>query len=105
MDCSRTLLAVALLGLAGCDLMYKPEGHGPQWVGRSTDALVDKMGNPDRKVRLPLPSLSTVYLYLGGAEPGFAVCEHDYFIRGETVIGYREHGAAAGCNRSGGRTE
>ena len=103
---SRTMLAAALLGLAGCGgLSGTPEAHGPQWIQRSADSLVDKMGNPDRKVRLPFPSLSTVYLYTAGAAPGFAICERDYFVRGETVIGYREHGTAPGCNRSGGRTE
>jgi hypothetical protein len=101
----QILLAAALAGLAGCDLMNEPNQHGPQWLQRSVEALVDKMGNPDRKVRLPPPSLSTVYLYLGGAEPGFAVCERDYFIRGEAVIGYSEHGTAPGCNRRAGDTQ
>jgi hypothetical protein len=105
MPYSRLLMGAALLGLVGCDLTHTPEAHGPQWIYRSVDALIEKMGPPDRKVRLPMPSLSTVYLYLGRAEPGFAICERDYYIRGETVIGYSEHGAAAGCSRRGGRTE
>jgi hypothetical protein len=97
--------AAVLLGLAGCDLTRTPEGHGPQWIQRPVGALVEKLGTPDRKVRLPPPSLSTVFLYLGGAEPGFAICERDYYIRGETVVGYAEHGAAADCTRRAGRTE
>jgi hypothetical protein len=101
----RILTAAALIGLAGCELTHSPEGHGPQWIYRPADTLVEKMGPPDRKVHLPLPSLSTVYLYLGGAEPGFAICERDYYVRGETVIGYSEHGVAAGCSRKAGRTE
>ena len=104
---SRTLVAAScLLGLASCGgLAGAPDQHGPQWLNRSVDSLVDKMGKPDRTVRLPSPSLSTVYLYTGGAEPGFAVCERNYFIRGATVIGYSEHGTAPECTRSGGRTD
>jgi hypothetical protein len=95
-----------LLAIGGCGgLRGAPEAHGPEWIQRSADSLVDKMGKPDRTVRLPLPSLSTVYLYTGGAEPGFAVCERNYFVRGETVVGYREHGTARECNRIAGRTE
>jgi hypothetical protein len=105
MPYSRILTAATLLGLAGCELTHSPEGHGPQWIYRPAATLVEKMGAPDRKVHLPLPSLSTVYLYLGGAEPGFAICERDYYIRGETVIGYSEHGVAAGCDRKAGRLE
>lgn len=101
---SRTLTAALALALAGCSLTHEPEGHGPQWIQRPVDTLVAKLGPPDRKVRLPPPSLSTVYLYLGSAEPGFAICERDYFIRGLTVIGYREHGTDPQCNRTGGRT-
>jgi hypothetical protein len=102
---SRTWLALALVGLAGCSLTIKPEGHGPQWIERASEDLVDKNGKPDRVVRLPPPSLSTVYLYLGGAQPGFALCERDYFIRGATVVGYSEHGSAPGCTRRAGNTE
>jgi hypothetical protein len=105
MPYSRILWAAALLGLAGCELTHAPQGHGPQWIYRPADTLVETVGPPDRKVRLPMPSLSTVYLYLGGAEPGFAICERDYYVRGETVIGYSEHGVAADCNRRAGRTE
>jgi hypothetical protein len=101
----RILMAVALLGLVGCDLTHEPEGHGPQWIQRPVDTLVEKMGAPDRKVRLPMPSLSTVYLYLGGAEPGFAICERDYFIRGATVIGYSEHGTDPHCTKRAGNTD
>src|SRR5665213_292636 len=106
MRCAPGTIGLFMLGLAGCGgLSGAPEGHGPQWIQRPADSLVDKMGNPDRKVRLPYPSLSTVYLYTAGAEPGFAICERNYFIRGAAVIGYSEHGAAPGCNRSAGRTE
>jgi hypothetical protein len=105
MPYSRVLLAASFLGLVGCDLTRQPEGHGPQWIERPTDTLVEKMGAPDRKVRMPMPSLSTVYLYLGGAEPGFAICERDYFIRGGTVVGYSEHGTAPDCHRRAGNTE
>jgi hypothetical protein len=105
MPFSRSLIVAAVLGLVGCDLTHEPNGHGPQWIDRPADTLVEKMGAPDRKVRLPIPSLSTVYLYLGGAEPGFALCERDYFIRGQTVVGYSEHGSAAGCTRRAGNTE
>jgi hypothetical protein len=98
-------MALALLGLAGCDLTHMPDAHGPQWIQRSADSLVDKMGAPERKVRLPPPALSTVYLYNAGAAPGFAICEHDYYIRGEAVVGYTEHGTAAGCNRRAGNTD
>ena len=99
------MIAGALLALAGCDLVYTPQEHGPQWVQRSAEALIAKLGKPDRQVRLPPPSLSVVYLYLGGAEPGYAICERDYFIRGATVIGYSEHGADPTCHRTGGRLE
>lgn len=100
----RMPTVAAALALAGCSLTHQPEGHGPQWIERPADTLVEKMGPPDRKVRLPPPSLSTVYLYLGGAEPGFAICERDYFVRGVTVIGYHEHGTDPKCNRTAGRT-
>jgi hypothetical protein len=102
---SRCLVAAALLGLAGCDLIYTPTEHGPQWRERSASALIDKMGKPDRVVRLPAPSLSTVFLYTAGAAPGYAICERDYFVRGETVIGYSEHGSDPKCTRRGGNTE
>jgi hypothetical protein len=101
----RTISAVVVLGLFGCDLTHEPGGHGPQWIERPASGLVDKMGPPDRRVRLPPPSLSTVYLYTAGAAPGYAICERDYFVRGETVVGYSEHGTAPGCNRSAGRIE
>lgn len=101
----RTIMAAALLLLAGCDLVYTPQEHGPAWVNRSVDSLVEKLGKPDRQVRLPPPSLSVVYLYLGGAQPGFAICERDYFVRGATVIGYSEHGTDPKCRRTGGRQE
>jgi hypothetical protein len=105
MSSSRWWLAAALLALAGCNAWRgEPEGHGPQWIERPVGDLTNKLGAPDRKVRLPVPSLSVVYLYLGGAEPGFAICERDYFVRGETVIGYSEHGAAPGCSRRAGNT-
>jgi hypothetical protein len=105
MPFSRSVVALVLLGLVGCDLIYSPTGQGPQWLERSVDALVAKLGKPDREVRLPLPSLSTVYIYGLGNAPGNAICEHDYYIRGATVIGYSEHGVAADCHRVGGRTE
>jgi hypothetical protein len=98
------LIAAAVLGLVGCDLTHSPEGHGPQWIDRPIDALTDKMGKPDKVVRLPPPSLSTVLLYTGGAAPGFAVCERNYYVRGGTVVGYSEHGSDPKCNRVGGRT-
>jgi len=97
------MIVAALLGLAGCSLTIKPQGQGPQWIERPASDLVETLGAPDRRVRLPPPSLSTVYLYLGGAQPGFAICEHDYFVRGDTVIGYSEHGTGPGCNRTAGR--
>ena len=105
---SRTLLAAAaLLGLTACNAFRgEPTAHGPQWIERSADSLVEKMGAPDRKLRLPPPSLSTMYVYLGGAaEPGFAICERDYYVRGETVIGYAEHGADPNCKRRAGNTD
>ena len=102
---SRLWTVLALIGLAGCSLVYKPEGHGPQWIDRGASDLTDANGKPDRVVRLPPPSLSQVYLYLGGAEPGFAVCERDYFIRGATVVGYSEHGSDPTCKRRAGNTE
>jgi|HubBroStandDraft_6_1064221.scaffolds.fasta_scaffold1952844_1 hypothetical protein len=100
---SRRLIAVILVALAGCALTHEPEGHGPQWIERSIDTLTDKMGKPDRVVRLPPPSLSTVLLYTGGAAPGFAICERNYYVRGGTVIGYNEHGSDPKCNRTAGR--
>jgi hypothetical protein len=102
---SRIWLTAILVGLAGCDLAHEPEGHGPQWIERPADTLVEKNGAPDRKVRLPPPSLSTVYMYLGNAEPGFAICERDYFVRGETVIGYSEHGTDPTCKRHAGNIQ
>ena len=103
---ARYAIAVLFAGLAGCGgLTGAPTAHGPEWIQRSADSLVEKMGNPDRKAKLPLPSLSTVYVYGAGVAPGFAVCERDYFVRGESVIGYREHGTAADCNRFAGRTD
>ena len=101
----RLTAAAALLALAGCDLTHSPDGHGPQWIDRPVDTLVEKVGPPDRQVRLPPPSLSTVLLYLGGAQPGFAVCERDYFVRGHTVIGYSEHGTDPTCTRHAGNTQ
>jgi len=101
----RIACAAALMVLAGCALTNKPQGQGPQWVERPASDVVDTLGKPDRVVRLPLPSMSTVYLYTGGAEPGYAVCQHDYFVRGGTVIGYSEHGTDPKCNRRAGRTE
>jgi hypothetical protein len=102
---SRWLAVGLLLVLVGCELTHAPEGHGPQWIDRNVDALEEKMGNPDHVVSLPAPSLSKVYLYTGGAAPGFAVCERNYYIRGETVIGYAEHGSDPKCNKVGGRRE
>jgi hypothetical protein len=100
------MVALAVLGLAGCDFGFAaPNAHGPQWIERPASTLVSKMGAPDWKVPLPKPSLSTVYAYNAGAVPGAAICERDYFVRGDAVIGYREHGAAANCTRSAGRTE
>jgi hypothetical protein len=97
---------MAVFSLIGCDLKIgAPEGHGPQWIERPASTLVDKMGSPDWKVQLPKPSLSAVYAYNAGAVPGAAICERDYYIRGLTVIGYREHGVAADCSRSAGRTD
>lgn len=98
-------LAAALLVLAGCGLTTKPQGQGPQWVERPASDVIETLGKPNRIVRLPPPSLSTVFLYTGGAEPGFAICQHDYFVRGETVIGYSEHGTDPHCNRRAVRTE
>jgi hypothetical protein len=101
----RLVIAAALLGLGGCGLTHEPEGHGPQWIERPVAALMEKMGKPDQTVRLPPPSLSVVYLYTGGAVPGFAICERNYYVRGPTVIGYREHGTDPICHRTGGHTE
>ena len=39
------------------------------------------------------------------AEPGFAICERDYFIRGATVVGYSEHGSDPHCTRHAGNTQ
>jgi hypothetical protein len=103
---SRSMATLFVLGLAGCGgLRDAPAEHGPAWIERPADTLVDRFGQPDKRVTLPFPSLATVYLYTGGALPGFAVCEHDYIIRGNSVIGYTEHGTAPGCNRKAGRTE
>jgi hypothetical protein len=103
---SRCLIAVALLGLAGChSFPGEPEGHGPQWIERPAADVIDKMGKPDRVVRLPTPSLATVFLYTAGAAPGYAICERDYFVRGETVIGYSEHGSDSKCTRRAGTTQ
>jgi hypothetical protein len=104
MPYSRILMAAALFALAGCNAWRgEPDGHGPQWIERPATDLTKKMGNPDRTVRLPPPSLSTVLLYTGGATPGFAICERDYFVRGGTVIGYSEHGTDPNCNKTAGR--
>lgn len=102
----RKLCLLFLLALAGChSFVGEPSGHGPQWVQRPAGHLVDKMGKPDRVVHLPPPSLSSVFLYTGGAVPGYAACERLYFVRGESVIGYSEHGTAPGCDRHAGITE
>ena len=102
---SRGVMTLALLGLVGCNAWRgEPEGHGPKWIERPVPDLVDKLGQPDRQVRLPPPSLSTVLLYTGGATPGFAICERNYYVRGGTVVGYAEHGTDPNCNRTGGRT-
>jgi hypothetical protein len=102
---SRWLTVGLLFMLASCALTHSPDTHGPQWIDRSVDALEEKMGKPDRVVRLPAPSLSTVWLYTGGAQPGFAICERNYYVRGSAVIGYAEHGSDPTCNRVGGRRE
>jgi hypothetical protein len=98
----RLASGLLMIALAACALTEKPAGHGPQWIERPAQDEIDANGKPDRVVRLPSPSLSTVFLYLGGAEPGFAVCERDYFVRGETIVGYSEHGTDPKCNRHGG---
>jgi hypothetical protein len=105
MPYSHSLIAATLLVLAGCSLTIKPQGQGPQWVERPASDLTDTLGKPDRIVRLPLPSLSTVYLYTAGAAPGYAICEHEYFVRGETVVGYSEHGSDPTCKRLRGNTQ
>jgi hypothetical protein len=113
MPYSRSLTAATLLVLAGCGLVVlagcglaiKPQGQGPQWVERPIADLTDALGKPDRIVRLPLPSLSTVFLYTAGAAPGYAICEREYFIRGGTVVGYSEHGSDPNCIRSKGNTQ
>jgi hypothetical protein len=94
--------ALLMIALAGCSLTEKPTGQGPQWIERPAQDFIDANGKPDKVVRLPPPSLSTVLLYLGGAEPGFAVCEHDYFVRGNTIVGYGEHGTDPKCTRRAG---
>jgi hypothetical protein len=100
---SRYLLAAAaLVALAGCELTHKPTGDGPQWIDTPASDLIDTNGKPDRTVRLPPPSLSTVFLYRGGAQPGFAVCERDYFVRGQAIVGYSEHGTDPKCDRHAG---
>ena len=109
MPYSRYLVAalfVGLWGLAGCSSLGgagEPDGHGPGWIQRPAEDLIPKVGPPDRKVRLPPPQQVVVWLYTGGATPGFAVCERNYYVRGGTVIGYREHGADPTCKRSAGR--
>jgi hypothetical protein len=103
---SRYLPALAILILAtGCDLVRKPSGEGPQWIDRPAQALIDANGKPDKVVRLPPPSLSSVMLYLGGAQPGFAICERDYFVRGTTIVGYAEHGTDPNCKRHAGNLD
>ena len=105
MPYTRILLVAFILGLGGCHNLYEPDGHGSRWIDRPASDLTDKLGKPDRIVRLPPPSLSTVLLYTAGAAPGYAVCEHDYFVRGETVVGYSEHGTDPNCKRSAGNTQ
>jgi len=103
---SRCLPALAILVLlAGCELTHQPTGDGPQWIGRPAQTLIDANGKPDRVVRLPPPSLSSVMLYLGGAQPGFAVCERDYYVRGQTIVGYGEHGTDPNCKRHAGNLD
>ena len=103
---SRWLPVMAILVLlAGCDLTRKPSGDGPQWIDRPMQDLIDLNGKPDRVVHLPPPSLSIVLLYLGGAQPGFAVCERDYFVRGKTIVGYGEHGTDPKCTRHAGNLD
>jgi hypothetical protein len=103
----RILVAVALLALTGCQNPFpgEPKAHGPQWIDRPVQDLIDANGKPDRIVRLPPPSLSSALLYLGGAEPGFAVCERDYFVRGKTIVGYSEHGTDPKCSRHAGNLD
>ena len=105
MPYSRILAAAAFLALGGCALTEKPQGQGPQWVERPAADLIDSVGKPDHVVRLPVPSLSTVFVYTAGAAPGYAICEHDYFVRGETVVGYSEHGTDPKCTRRAGNTQ
>ncbi|HTZ36857.1 MAG TPA: hypothetical protein VMB84_12570 [Stellaceae bacterium] len=102
---SARLATAALLALAGCGLVNEPEGHGPQWVERSAEALVKKLGQPDKQVHLPPPSLIVVYIYGLGAAPGYSLCERDYYVRGPTVVGYAEHGIDPNCHRVGGHRE
>lgn len=101
---ARILVAATLLALVGCHspMPGETKDHGPQWIERPATDLIDAMGKPDRVVKLPWPSLSSVLLYTGGAQPGFAICEHNYFVRGETVVGYSEHGTDPKCNRHAG---
>jgi hypothetical protein len=103
---SRWLIAALLVGLAGCNTWRgEPEGHGPQWIERPAIDMTDKLGQPDRKVRMPPPAQSVAWMYTAGAEPGFAICERIYFVRGPTVVGYSEHGTDPRCNRIAGRTD
>lgn len=102
---SHWLIAVLLVALAGCSSWRgEPDTHGPQWIERPAIDMTDKLGPPDRKVHLPPPAQSVAWLYTGGAEPGFAICERIYFVRGATVVGYSEHGTDPRCNRIAGRT-
>lgn len=102
----RAISTAALaLNLLGCQMWKAPQGHGPQWIERPAKALVEALGTPDKQVRPPPPSLSVVYLYGVGAVPGASVCEHDYYVRGMTVVGYSEHGSDPACNRSDGNTQ
>jgi hypothetical protein len=103
----QILMGALLIALAGCHSPFPGESkeHGPLWVERPASDLIDALGKPDRIVKLPPPSLSTALLYTGGAQPGFAICERDYFVRGETIVGFSEHGADPKCNRHAGNTQ
>jgi hypothetical protein len=78
-------------------------GHGPEWVGQPASALVNREGMPERQ--MTAPSGATVYIYPRRSLDGINIlCNEQYFVQGDAVIGFEEHGVAIGCSRAAGTT-
>jgi hypothetical protein len=86
------------LTLVGCVINVR--GQGPQWVGQPVSALVERMGMPDRQ--MTSPSGATVYIYGAHNIHEATLCEGNYFVRADQIVGYAERGVAINCGQTAG---